>query len=399
MIGPLAGIRVVEAGIWVAGPAAAGILADWGAEVIKIEPPRGDPLRGMANPARRPDVNPPFELDNRGKRSVALNMADPEGYRVARRLIDRADVFVTNLLPGAVERLRLTYDHLKDANPGLVYCRITGYGPTGPDRDRPGFDGTAFWARCGIMATMQEPGHDPPSPRNAVGDHAAAVAAVAGICAALVARARTGRGQLVDTSLYRAGMYAMSWDLSMQLRVGAIVPQLGRRAVNNPLVNTYRAGDGRWFYLVNLQADRYWPGFCRAIGREDLLADPRFADIRTRRRSAAELIDILDEVFATRPRDAWGEAFDREGVVWGKVQTLAEVIDDPQAEEAGGFVDVPDGRGGAIRMVNAPAGFSDIAAQPQGPAPEAGEHTEAVLLELGYTWEAIGALKERGAIP
>jgi crotonobetainyl-CoA:carnitine CoA-transferase CaiB-like acyl-CoA transferase len=398
MAGPLAGIRVVEAGVWVAGPAAAGILADWGADVIKIESPAGDPLRGMSNPARIPDVNPPFELDNRGKRSVAINLAHPEGYQAARRLIDRADVFVTNLIPGAVERLRLTYDDLKDANPGLVYCRITGYGPDGPDRDRPSFDAAAYWSRSGIMASLEEPGHDPPNPRGGMGDHPTAVAAVAGICAALVARSRTGRGQVVDASLYRTGVYTMSWDLSMQLRVGTIVPQGGRRHVNNPLVNPYRAGDGRWFYLVNLQADRYWPGFCRAIGREDLLADPRFADIRTRRQHAEELVALLDGIFATRSRDEWGKAFDREGVIWAKVQTVEEVAADPQAVVAGALVEVPDGRGGTMRMVNAPAGFSNTRPQPPGPPPELGQHTEAVLLDLGYTWDEIAALKERGAI-
>ena len=398
MPGPLEGIRVVEAGIWVAGPATAGILADWGADVIKIEPPQGDPLRGMANPARVPDINPPFELDNRGKRSVAINLADLEGYRAARRLIDRADVFVTNLLPGAVERLRLTYDDLREANPGLVYCRISGYGPAGPDRDRPAFDSAGYWSRSGIMAAMEEPGQDPPSPRGGVGDHPTAVTAVAGICAALVARARTGRGQLVDASLYRAGAYTMSWDLSNQLRVGAIAPQPGRRTATNPLNNYYRAGDGRWFYLINLQADRYWPGFCRAIGREDLRHDPRFAGLRARRVNAAELIALLDAHFATRPRDAWSDAFDREGVISARVQTVEEVVADPQAAEAELFVDVPDGHGRTLRMVNSPAGFAGTPARPTGPAPEAGQHTEAVLLEAGYTWDEITALKERGAI-
>jgi crotonobetainyl-CoA:carnitine CoA-transferase CaiB-like acyl-CoA transferase len=399
MAGPLEGIKVVEAGIWVAGPAAAGILADWGADVIKIEAPDGDPLRGMSNPARRTDVNPPFEMDNRGKRSVAINLADPEGYRAARRLIDSADVFVTNLLPRAVDRLRLTYDDLRPENPGLIYCRVTGYGPTGPDRDRPSFDAAAYWSRSGIMASLEEPGCDPPNPRGGFGDHSTAVAAAAGICAALVARARTGEGQIVDASLYRTGVYTMSWDLSMQLRVGAVVPQTGRGAVNNPLVNPYKAGDGRWFYLVNLQADRYWQGFCRAIGREDLPADPRYADIRTRRTHAAELIAELDRVFATRPRDAWGDAFDREGIVWAKVQTIDEVASDPQAIEAGAFVEVPDAAGVAVRMVAPPAGFSATPAAPRSLAPETGEHTEAVLLESGYTWEEIASLKERGAIP
>ena len=222
-------------------------------------------------------------------------------------------MFVTNLIPAAVERLRLTYDDLQAANPGLIYCRVTGYGPTGPERDRPSFDAAAFWSRSGFMAAMEEPDCDPPTPRGGGGDPSTAVAAVAGICAALVARARTGRGQIVDTSLYRTGVYIMGWDLSMQLRVGTIVPQTGRRVVNNPLVNPYRAGDGGWFYLVNLQGDRYWPGILRAMtgvaGAEHaarLADDPRFVDLRSRRRHAAELIALLDEVFARGPRDAWG---------------------------------------------------------------------------------------------
>ena len=399
MAGPLQGFRVVELGVWVAGPAAAGILGDWGAEVVKIEPPTGDPLRGMSNPGRRRDVNPPFELDNRGKRSIALDLTKPEAREVAYRLVERADVFVTNLIPGAVERLGMTYETLSKVNPKLVYGRITGYGPAGKDRDRPSFDAAAYWSRSGIMATLQEASADPTIPRGGFGDHPTAVSAVAGICAALLSRERTGKGQLVDASLYRAGAYALSWDINMMLRVGAIFPQIGRRQVNNPLINPYRAGDGRWFYLANLQADRYWPGFCRAIGREDLLADPRFADLRTRRENAAELIRILDEVFAGRSRAEWGAAFDREGVVWAEVQTIDEVIADPQAEAAGLFVEVPDGTGGTVRMVAPPASFAETPSEYRGLAPEAGAHTEEILLELGYDWEGIGSLKSLGAIP
>ncbi len=398
MPGPLSGIHVVELGVWVAGPAAAAILGDWGADVIKIEPPIGDPLRAMSNPGGRRDVNPPFELDNRGKRSVAIDLTRPGGREAALRLIQRADVFLTNLTPGAVERLRLTYEDVKDLNPRLVYCRVTGFGPAGKDRDRPSFDAAAYWSRSGIMATLHEPGCDPPIPRGGIGDHPTAVAAVAGVCAALVARAQTGKGQLVDTSLYRAGVYTLGWDVNMQLRVGAIFPHAGRRRVNNPLIAPYCGQDGRWFYLTNLQADRYWPGFCCAIGHEELRDDPRFKNIYTRREHAEELVAILDEIFSKRPRKEWGEAFDREGVIWSEVQTVAEVVADPQAEAAGVFANVPDGQGGTVRMVAPPASFSETCAEYRGLAPETGEHTESVLLEIGYGWEEIAALKESKTI-
>jgi crotonobetainyl-CoA:carnitine CoA-transferase CaiB-like acyl-CoA transferase len=395
---PLEGIRVVEVGVWVAGPAAGAILADWGADVVKIEPPTGDPMRGTSNAAHRRDVNPGFDLDNRGKRSVAINLQHPDGYRAARRLIDRADVFITNLALPAVERLRIRYEDLCDANPGLVYGRVTGFGPVGPDRDRPSFDAAAYWSRSGIMATLHQPPHDPPMPRGGFGDHPTALAAVAGIVAALFARTSTGRGQVVDTSLLHVGAFVLSWDLAMQLRVGAIFPQSGRRAVTNPLVNCYRAGDDRWFYLVNMQADRYWPGFCRAIERQDLIADPRFADLAARRDHATELVDLLDGIFATRPRAHWGTAFDREGVIWASVLTIQEVIDDPQAAAAGVFADVSDRSGSTARIVGAPVHFSETPARYQGLAPELGEHTEQVLLDLGYSWPQIAALKEAGAI-
>jgi crotonobetainyl-CoA:carnitine CoA-transferase CaiB-like acyl-CoA transferase len=269
---PLAGVRVLELGVWVAGPAAAMLLADWGADVIKLESPQGDPLRGMANPGMGRDVNPWFEMDNRGKRSVALDLANPDGRALSGRLIDRADVVVTNLRIPALERLGMDPETLRASHPRLIYCRVTGYGPRGEDEDRPSFDGGAFWTRAGFMATMHQPGCDPPMPRGGTGDHTTGLGAAGAIAVALFRRERTGQGSLVDVSLYRAGIYIMSWDIAGYLRGVRVAAQNGRRGASNALNNMYMAGDGRWFYLTNLTADRVWPGFCvanRAAGTDD----------------------------------------------------------------------------------------------------------------------------------
>jgi crotonobetainyl-CoA:carnitine CoA-transferase CaiB-like acyl-CoA transferase len=400
MPGPLEGIRVVEIGLWVAGPSTAGILCDWGAEVIKIEPPNGDPLRGLITSAVgwSLPVNPQFELDNRGKRSIALNLETEEGRAIARALIDRADVLVTNVRPRFLEAAGLTYEKLRETNRGLVYCQVTGYGPDGPDRDRAAFDIGAFWARAGVASSLTPEGAQLPHQRVGMGDHVAGCSAAGAICAALLARSRTGEGQRVAVSLIRAGVYTVGSDVSFALRVKFTVPPYDRYHAMNPLVDCYQAGDGRWFWLLLLQADRHWPNLCRAIGRQDLLEEPRFAGIGLRSLNASALVEELDKVFATKSLDEWGQAFDRESVWWAPVNSVAEVVDDPVAKEAGAFVDVP-GMEGPIPGVATPADFYGTPWQPQGYAPELGQHTEEILLELGYDWDRIGALKDGGIIP
>src|SRR5258706_1783494 len=222
MSGPLVGIRVVELGVWVAGPSAGGVLADWGAAVVKIEPPDGDPFRRLSRPASGVGLraNPPFELDNRGKRSVVLDLRTAEAREIAHRLIERADVFVTNVRPAALTRLALDWDTLQARNPRLVYARVTGYGETGPDADRPSYDIGAFWSRAGIAAALTPPGADPPFQRGAMGDHTAGMTLAGGVSAALLARERTGRGQLVTTSLLRVGLFVLGWDTNAALRLG-----------------------------------------------------------------------------------------------------------------------------------------------------------------------------------
>jgi len=401
MSGPLTGIRVVELGLWVAGPSAGAVLADWGAEVVKIEPPDGDPFRGlylMAAGAELP-ANPPFELDNRGKRSVALNLATVEARRIAHTLVDRADVFITNMRLPALERLELDWARLSARNPRLVYGLVTGYGERGPDCERPSYDIGAFWSRSGIAAALTPPGGDPPFQRGAMGDHTAGMTLAGGVSAALLARERTGRGQLVSTSLLRVGIYVLGWDTNAALRLGIEATPMTRAWTPNPVISAYRAKDERWFWLLGLQGQRHWPDLLRAIEREEWLTDPRFATMKARRENVGELVTLLDEIFATRTLAEWGEALDRAGMWWAAVQSTMELIADPQAEAAGAWVEVPVAEGGTARMVATPVDFSETRWAPGGPSPECGQHTEEVLLELGLDWERIGSLKDSGAIP
>jgi crotonobetainyl-CoA:carnitine CoA-transferase CaiB-like acyl-CoA transferase len=398
--GPLQGIKVVELGFWVAGPGTAALLADWGAEVVKIEPPEGDPFRGMFLNAAGLDVvgNPPFDLDNRGKRSVGLNLQNEEGRRIADKLLERADVFVTNLRPSALRRFGLDSEEVCRRHRRLVYCNITGYGTEGQDCDRPAYDVAAFWSRSGIAASLVPHGAEPPQQRGGMGDHSAALSAVGAVCAALLARERTGEGQVVSTSLLRAGMYVLGWDLSIRLRYGRLAPPYTRFTVPNPLLNSYCAGDERWFWLVGLQGDRHWPDLVRAVSRPELLDDARFSDMRVRRENAEALVRLLDDVFATRWLAEWGSIFDREGVWWAPVQTPDEVVADEQVRAAGGVATAPVSDGEA-ETVAGPADFSATPWRVGGAAPEFAQHTEEVLLELGYDWGRIADLKEKGAIP
>ncbi len=407
MSGPLEGIRVVELGLWVAGPSCAVILCDWGAEVVKIEPPAGDPFRGLfaSTIGAAIAVNPPFEVDNRGKRSVALNLDHEDGRSIARQLIDRADVFVSNMRPRVLDDFGLDYETLAKANPRLVYAQITGYGPDGPNRDRAAYDIGAFWSRAGVAASLTPEGAPLPQQRGGMGDHMTGMGAAGAVCAALLARERTGKGQRVAVSLMRIGVYMMGWDASLALRLKVPIQAYDREHALNPIINCFRSGPsadsgqaGRWFWLLLLQADRHWPDLCRAIGREELLTDERFADINIRREHTPELVEELDQVFATKTLEAWGEIFDRENVWWAPVNTLNDMVADPVAQEAGVFREV-EGPDGPVPFVATPADFDATPAGPQGLSPELGQHTEEVLLELGYDWEQIIPLKEKGAIP
>src|SRR3954451_4533683 len=393
------GIRVVEVGLWVAGPAASAVLGDWGADVIKIEPPDGDPFRGLLSAFGGDGSSPPFELDNRNKRSIGLNLSTPEGQRIAAQLVDQADVFVTNARAVALERAALDYETVSARNPRLVYASVSGYGLEGDDRDRAAYDVGAFWSRAGVAAALTPDGVDLPYQRGGMGDHMAGMAAAGAVAAALLSRERSGKGQLVSTSLMRIGMYMIGWDISMSLRLGIPVVPMTVAAPPNPLISAYTPGDGRRFWLRGLQADRHWPDVLRAVGHTEWAHDERFSTIESRWTNSAELVDALNAEFATKPLAEWAEAFDREDVWWAPVQHGHEVVEDPQAHAAGGFVDVPVPDGEPVKMVASPVDFSGTPWSPRSMPPEFAQHTEEVLLELGYGWDEIIELKDAGAIP
>jgi len=403
MSGALEGVRIVELAIWAAGPAGGGIMADWGAEVIKIEDPEGgDPFRGFLSlgvgAVSASAINGSFDSDNRNKKSVAIDVRTKEGQEIAYRLMKDADVFLTNFRPAAIERYGMIYAKLKALNPRLVYVWVTGYGPVGPEKDRAAFDYAGFWARSGIMATIGEPDAPPPGQRPGMGDHTTSIAVVAATTGALLARERTGVGQEVWVSLYRTGLWVDSMDVQTALLNRQNVPRLSRTQMGNPLFNAYRAKDDKWFQLVNLQSDRHWPGFCKAVGRPDLIADPRFSDAAARRENGPALIAIMDEALATKTRAEWATLLDAEEVFWAPIQTVEDVIHDPQARANGSFVEVDHPTGQRIEMIATPIDFRSTPAQTLTAAPEVGQHTEEILLAAGYSWDDLARLREQGVI-
>lgn len=381
-----AGLRVVELGVWVAAPSAATLLADWGADVVKVEPPAGDPMRRAFGSLGIGDdlANPAFATDNRGKRSVVLDLRGEGDRRRLERLLAGADVFLTNLRPDALDKLDLEPGVTVGRHPHLVYCSISGYGLRGDDRNRPSYDIGAFWARSGLSVQLSDADGVPLNARGGIGDHISGLAALAGLLAALLEQRHTGRGRVVEVSLLRTGAYILGWDLSLQSALGKVAGSERRDANQTPLMNSYRTGDGRWLFLMGLEADRHIEGVCRALGREDLLADPRFADAAALRRHRTEVIALLDQAIGERPLAEWAERFDHHGVWWAPAQPPVAVVEDAQLAANDGFLWLGGGPdGGGQRTVNGPVSFSGVAAPRGRTAPRLGEHTDEVLKDLG----------------
>jgi crotonobetainyl-CoA:carnitine CoA-transferase CaiB-like acyl-CoA transferase len=383
----LAGIRVVELATYIAAPAAAGIMADWGATVIKIEPPGGDPLRFLR--AEAPGgCSPTFETINRGKQCVELDLATDLGQQAIGRLVADADVFITNIRPAGLERAGLDWPSLRARNPQLVYASVTGYGLSGPDANTPAFDNAAFWARTGMADVTRPEGSDPFSMRQGSGDHTCALATALGIMTALVARSRGGGGRLVEASLMRTASYVMGSDFSNYLRLGTAFPTLPRTRAANPLSNCYKSKDGRWFFSVPRSGTLDWQHICTVAGIPAEADEPRFATPEARLTNSAALIELLDVAFGQLPFDVIAGRFAAADIVWSPVQRLAEFIHDPQTAAAGCFVDVDDGAGGSFRALAPPVRFDGDQPTKMRPVASLGNDTAAVLASLGLAMPA-----------
>ncbi len=380
----LEGIRVIEFGVWVAGPAAGAILADWGADVIKVEPPSGDPQRGVFKALGLKEGRvPPFEQDNRGKRSLALDMSDDGAHEILHKLLESADIFITNIRPAALEKLGIDPDIICAKHPKLIYGRLTGYGAEGEDSNRAGYDVGAFWSRAGVPTRIVPPDTPPPNIPPAFGDHMTAISLVSGLMAALFKRERTGKGALVDTSLLRTGIYGLSADFSMQMFFGKLMPRTPREEAEAPLVNSYQAKDGKWLWLLAVESTRHWPNLLKALNREDMADNPDFATARARYKNKTKLVAAIDQELTQYDRAEWTARFDKYDVWWAPVQTVEEVIRDAQAQAAGAFLDIPGGDNeDTIRGVSSPISFNGQHPKANGPAPALGQHNDALLDEI-----------------
>lgn len=396
------GLKVVDCASFIAGPAATTVLSDFGADVVKIEPPGiGDPYRMFYRTPPNPalDENYAWQLTNRNKRSLCLDLKSPQASDVLQRLVKQADVFVTNFPPRVKQALKLTYEDLAPLNPRLIYADVTGYGEHGPEADKPGFDITAYWARSGLMEFTRNAGSPPTIPIPGSGDHATAISLYAGIVTALYRRERTGRGANVSASLIAEGAWATAAWLQAAL-MGAEFELLDRSTSKNPLGGeTYRTADGRWLILCFLSSDRDWPIFARAVNRQDLLEDSRFATLKDRAANGAALIEELDATFASRPLSEWKTALDAARLAYGVTQIPAEIVSDPQLYANDIVVPFEDGGGATRYTINSPVTVREEPKVPPRRAPGLGEHSDEVLGELGYDDSEIEQLHASGAVP
>ena len=396
---PLQGLKVLDVSSFIAAPAAAVVLGDWGAEVIKIEGPDGDPNRRiMTDSANYPKaaVNYPWEMDSRNKRSVVLDLKKPEARAALDRLLHWADVMIVNFPPLVREKLKLSYEDVKPVNPRLIYASLTGYGETGPDRDRPGFDATAYFARSGLLDAQRYEGGPPGVPGPAQGDRATAMALVSSILMALIHRMKTGEGSWVGTSLLGNGLWSCG-VIAQAALANAYLPH--RPPPDRPrsaLGNIYHTSDDRWLQLTIVREDKMWPPLAAAIGRPELVSDPRFAEITERRKNSADLATIVREAFASNTYAYWVKALASGGITFGVISRPQDVPHDEQAVACGAVVEtaIPE----LPRTLSNPIRLGFAKQRTAHPAPALGQHSEEILREVGLEAREIAALKSTGAV-
>ena len=401
---PLEGIRVVDWTIWQQGPVSTAMLADLGADVIKIEERElGDPGRGilsMMGVSLEDRPNFYFEANNRNKRSITVDLSKPEGQALVQDLVAHSDIFVQNFRKGVAGRLGLDSATLRARNPKLIYASATGYGPEGPDSGEPSFDYLGL-ARSGIMLAAGEPGMPPLGIAGGVADQMGAVMLAYGVMTALVARERHGVGQDVDASHLGSMAFLQGLSLSMKLMLGAAMPRMYRSRAGNCLWNHYRCADDKWLALAMLQADRYWSDFTKTLGRPELATDERFKDLQSRQVNAAPVIEILDEVFATKTRDEWIAILRAApgDFIFTIVNDVNDLPDDPQVQANDYVTEFDHPTYGPTKMLGMPVRLSETPGSVRLAAPELGQHTEEILLDvLGYDWERIAELRKLDVI-
>ena len=399
----LEGLKVIEMATYVAAPAAGAMLRDWGAEVIKVEPLNGCPMRrffeGMKSNVPI-EGNPIFTLDNRGKKGISINTSDEKGAKIVRELIKDADIFLTNVRPKSLESANLNHEELHKINPKLIYCSLTGYGLDGEERNRPGFDVAAYWSRSGMAHLTQRKGEEPLPIRTASGDHITAISTVSGILAAVYERTQTGKGKVVETSLLRTGIYSVSSDMALQLKFGRVPSTKKRDEQINPILNFFKTKDDRWICLSPRAGGDYdLPKVVRALGKEDWLDNKKFNTNQARRENAKEFIEEMDKAFSQHTMAEWGEKLDAQDLIWSPVQNLKEVSKDKQAIAGGAFSEVEDQD--CIEnysTVSSPVKFHNSDDGPKGPAPKLGQDNFEVLKGIGINEEEINNLIDDGIV-
>lgn len=401
MTGPFEGVRVVEVASWTFVPGAGAIMADLGADVIKVEPPNGDPQRALRNLINADDSvpNPFLHVPNRGKRSITLDLVSQAGLSTLLRLTKSADVFLTSYLPKVRTKLGIDVDDLRANHSRLIYVRGSGWGTAGPMADTGGFDSAAAWSAAGVQHKLTAPSAEAPAAQPAAFFDLQGSSAIAGAVAmALFRRERTGEGGVVDVSLLNTGMWTMGPDIAATAAGGGELPRPNRLDAPNPIVNLYRTSDDRWLNLVCLQSDRFWAELCELIGRPELADDTRFRDITGRFVNRVACVAELDTTIGARTLDQWREVLAGFSGVWSAAATFEEVCDSAQVAYNGYLPTVTGADGRSFRLVAPPYQFDGVPGVPAGPAPELGQHTEEVLLEAGWEWDEISTLRDGGAL-